>query len=99
MVFRRKGQGQDSKELLSWEIIVLFHFQAQEGSRRICLAFQLQASLCHPACVSPRSELCPRILDLALSAAITVRQPVSWGGGGREEARFEGFLCSFPCDT
>lgn len=58
----------------------------------MCLAFQLQASLCHPACVSPRSELCTRVLELALSEAVPVRKHVSWGGGGREETHFQVFF-------
>ena len=57
----------------------------------MCLAFQLQASLCYPACVSPGSELCFHILKLVLSIAVTVKKHVSWGGGGMRKHTFEVF--------
>lgn len=53
----------------------------------MCLASQLQASLCHPACVSRGSELCFQILKLVLSIAVTVRNMLA-GEEGHEEAYF-----------
>ncbi|CAI9162438.1 unnamed protein product [Rangifer tarandus platyrhynchus] len=88
---RRKGRGQYREGLLLWEIVILFCFQSWEGRRQMCLAFQLQASLCHPACVSPGSELFFQILKLVLSIAVTVRKHVSWGGGGIRKHTFKVF--------